>query len=67
MLLLKNLLFQPLTLHLADSTKSVHLGPRGKETIRDKDLSKEINKAHLLGIIDVKPVESKDVTADGKK
>ena len=42
MLEIKNLLFQPLTLHLADSTKSIHLGSRDKATIKEKDLSQEI-------------------------
>jgi len=48
MLEIKNLLFQPLVLHLADSTKSIHLKSRGKTAIKDKDLSQEIKKAQNI-------------------
>ena len=54
MLEIKNLLFQPLILHLADSTKSIHLKSRGKITIKDKDLSQEIKKAQSKGWISIK-------------
>ncbi len=42
---IKNLKFQPLTLHLADSTRSVHLAPRGTAEIDDADISAEIRRA----------------------
>jgi len=57
MLEIKNLLFQPLTLHLADSTKSIHLGSRDKTTIKDKELSREIEKAQARGWISVRDAQ----------
>ncbi len=60
MLEIKNLLFQPLTLHLADSNKSIHLSARGKATIKDKDLSQEIRKAQAKGWVSVKTIDGQD-------
>ena len=60
MLEIKNFLFQPLTLHLADSNKSIHLSARGKATIKDKDLSQEIKKAKTKGWVSVKTVDGQD-------
>ncbi len=57
MLEIKNLLFQPLTLHLADSNKSIHLGSRDKATIKGKDLSREIEKARVRGWISVRDAQ----------
>lgn len=57
MLEIKNLLFQPLTLHLADSGKSIHLGSRSKATIKEKDLSQEIKKAQAKGWVSLKTIE----------
>ena len=54
MLEIKNLLFQPLTLHLADSNKSIHLTSRSKTTIKEKDLSQEIKKARNRGWISIR-------------
>jgi DNA-binding protein len=67
MLEIKNLLFQPLTLHLADSNKSIHLAARGKAVIKDKDLSREIRKAQAKGWISLKAVNSQQSEVAGQK
>ena len=67
MLEIKNLLFQPLTLHLVDSTKSVHLGSRGKVTVKEKDLSQEIKRAQTRGWISVKTINEKSESTTKKK
>ncbi len=54
MLEIKNLLFQPLCLHLKDSNKSIHLVSRGRTTIQEKDLSQEIKKARDKGWISIR-------------
>ena len=54
MLEIKNLLFQPLCLHLNDSNKSIHLVSRGKVAIQEKDLSHEIKKAQTKGWISIR-------------
>ncbi len=54
MLEIKNLLFQPLSLHLKDSNKSIHLVSRGKVAIQEKDLSQEIKKAQSKGRISIR-------------
>ena len=48
---IRNLKFQPLTLHLADSTRSVHLAPRGRTEIADGDVSEEIRRAAERGFL----------------
>lgn len=58
MIEIRNLKFQPLTLHLANSKRTVHLAPRGKAEIDDKDVSDEIRNAARRGFIvlrDLKP------------
>ena len=67
MLEIKNLLFQPLVLHLADSSKSVHLGSRGKATIKEKDLSQEIKRAQSRGWVAVKTFDEKIESPTKKK
>ena len=62
MLEIKNLLFQPLVLHLADSTKSIHLKSREKVTIKDKDISQEIKKAQNKGWISIKETTVQEST-----
>ena len=43
---IKNLLFQPLCLHLAgDGSKSLHLNPREKRLIQAEEVSEEIRRA----------------------
>jgi hypothetical protein len=48
---IRNLKFQPLTLHLANSKRSVHLRPRGRTEIEDKDVSAEMRRAADRGFI----------------
>ncbi len=62
MLEIKNLLFQPLVLHLSDSTKSIHLKSRGKTSIKDKDLSQEVKKAQSKGWVSIKEIAVKEST-----
>ena len=54
MLEIKNLLFQPLCLHLKDSNKSIHLTSRARATIQEKDLSQEIKKKKNRGWISIR-------------
>ena len=58
MIEIRNLKFQPLTLHLANSKRTVHLPPRGKAEVDDKDVSDEIHNAARRGFValrDLKP------------
>jgi len=56
---IRNLKFQPLTLHLANSKRSVHLGPRGRTEIEDKDVSAEMRRAAERGFITLREVATK--------
>ncbi len=67
MLEIKNLLFQPLTLHLADSNKTIHLTSRGKTTIKEKYLSQEIKNAQSKGWISIKEADSQKPVADSNQ
>ncbi len=60
MLEIRNLLFQPLTLHLAKSNESIHLTSRGKAIIKDDALSLEIQRAQAKGWVTVKTVEAQE-------
>jgi len=51
MIEIRNLKFQPLTLHLANSKRTVHLASRGKAEIDDRDLSDEIRNAAQKGFL----------------
>jgi len=51
MVQIRNLKFQPLTLHLANSKRSVHLRPRGRTEIEDRDVSAEMRRAADRGFI----------------
>ena len=58
MIEIRNLKFQPLTLHLANSKRTVHLASRGKAEVDDKDVSDEIRNAARRGFValrDLKP------------
>jgi len=58
MIEIRNLKFQPLTLHLANSKRTVHLASRGKAEIDEKDVSDEIRNAARRGFLalrDLKP------------
>ena len=57
MIELRNLKFQPLTLHLADSKRTVHLASRGKTRIASKDVSAEIRSAARKGFLTLQEVE----------
>jgi hypothetical protein len=48
---IKNLLFQPLTLHLAGDGRGLHLNPREIRSISDDDLSPEIEAAAKRGLV----------------
>jgi len=48
---IRNLKFQPLALHLANSKRSVHLPPRGRTEIEEKDISVEMRRAAERGFI----------------
>jgi hypothetical protein len=51
---IRNLQFQPLTFNLADD-RSLHLGPRERTSIPQKDISSEITLAEPpSGVISVK-------------
>jgi hypothetical protein len=67
MLQMKNLLFQPLTLHLADSNKSIHLASRGTTTIKDKELSQEIKRAQAKGWISIKEEKQPEPITKGNR
>ena len=54
---IKNLLFQPLTLHRHDGT-GLHLGPRERYTIANHAVSAEIRQAERRGHISLRPVET---------
>ena len=48
---IRNLKFQPLTLHLANSKRTVHLASRGRVEIDDRDVSIEIRNAAQKGFL----------------
>jgi hypothetical protein len=48
---IKNLLFQPLTLHLAGSGRGLHLNPRERRTIGEGEISAEIEAASRRGLV----------------
>lgn len=51
MIEIKNLLFQPLTLHLAGSGRGLHLNPRERRTIGEGEISAEIEAASRRGLV----------------
>jgi len=61
MIEIKNLLFQPLTFHLAGDGQGLHLNPRERKSIGNEQLSPEIEAAEKRGLISltetVKPQE----------
>ena len=59
---IKNLLFQPLCLHLAgDGSKSLHLNPREKRLIQPEEVSEEIRRAEKRGSIALTDTGSRPV------
>lgn len=51
MIEIKNLLFQPLTFHLAGDGQGLHLNPRERKSIGNEQLSPEIEAAAKRGLI----------------
>ena len=64
MIEIRNLQFQPLTFNLADD-RSLHLGPRERTSIPQKDISPEITLAEKRGLLGLsKPEEKKPSVSD---
>lgn len=55
MIEIKNLLFQPLTFHLARSGRGLHLNPRERRTLGEDDISPEIDAAAKRGFVSLTP------------
>jgi hypothetical protein len=53
---IKNLLFQPLTFHLAGGGRGLHLNPRERRTLGEDDISPEIDVAAKRGFVSLTPV-----------
>ena len=56
---IRNRKFQPLTLHLANSKRSVHLPSRGRTEIADNDVSAEMRRAAERGFITLREVAAR--------
>ena len=56
MIEIKNLLFQPLTFHLAGGGQGLHLNPRERRTLGEDDISAEIDVAAKRGFVSLTPV-----------
>lgn len=56
MIEIKNLLFQPLTFHLAGGGRGLHLNPRERRTLGEDDISAEIDAAAKRGFVSLTPV-----------
>lgn len=56
MIEIKNLLFQPLTFHLAGGGQGLHLNPRERRTLGEDDISAEIDAAAKRGFVSLTPV-----------
>jgi len=52
---IKNLLFQPLTFHLAGGGRGLHLNPRERRTLEEDDISPEIDAAAKRGFVSLTP------------
>ena len=55
MIEIKNLLFQPLTFHLAGGGRGLHLNPRERRTLEEDDISPEIDAAAKRGFVSLTP------------
>ncbi|MFH1921683.1 MAG: hypothetical protein ABIP48_17600 [Planctomycetota bacterium] len=55
---IRNLKFQPLALHLANSKRTVHLASRGKAEIDDRDVSAEIRNAAQNGCLTLREIKN---------
>lgn len=56
MIEIKNLLFQPLSFHLAGGGRGLHLNPRERRTLGEDDISAEIDAAAKRGFVSLTPV-----------
>lgn len=56
MIEIKNLLFQPLTFHLAGGGRGLHLNPRERRTLGEDDISAEIDAAAKRGFVSLTAV-----------
>ncbi len=65
MIEIRNLQFQPLTFNLADD-RSLHLGPRERTSIPQKDISPEITLAEKRGLVSLSKAEEKHPSVSGE-
>lgn len=56
MIEIRNLLFQPLSLHLAGEEGGIHLGSRERKVISDDQLSEEIRVMEARGFVSLSEV-----------
>ena len=64
---IKNLLFQPLTFHLAGDGRGLHLNPRGRKTLSEDEISPEIRAAAKRGFVSLTPARPIGTVSDGDK
>lgn len=63
MIEIRNLQFQPLTFNLAGG-RTLHLGPRERTSIPQKDISPEITLAEKRGLVGLSKPEKKPSVSD---
>jgi len=61
---IKNLLFQPLTFHLAGGGRGLHLNPRERRTLGEDDISAEIDAAAKRGFVSLTPATPTDPVSE---
>lgn len=64
MIEIKNLLFQPLTFHLAGGGRGLHLNPRERRTLGEDDISAEIDAAAKRGFVSLTPATPTDPVSE---
>ena len=62
MIEIRNLLFQPLTFHLAGNEHGLHLGSRQRKLVEDAQVSEEMRSAAKGGFVVLTPLEQPDQT-----
>ncbi len=60
MIEIRNLMFQPLTLHLAGEEGGIHLGPRERVTIPEDQVSDEMRVAASRGFVSLTKVREQE-------
>lgn len=65
MIEIRNLMFQPLSLHLAGEEGGIHLGSRERKTISEGQLSDEIRVAAARGYVSLSEI-SQNVETDSR-